>query len=210
MIASGLCLMGGCFAQDESARAVETFWPAEHAEFSEAISMSVLTVLSFSIKGGDSEADSGGIRGVFYNGSGMPGNTIAAGINSTQVNGNTLTGRFHLKVDASNVISFGYGGNSKVVYTNPPESGIEMWAEMERSGARLKIAGEPAKEYMSDYALKDTQSRAVYLRSRATRVLYDFWYSNARTQVRFSIRAMRSLTGASALYDDYNETLIEI
>lgn len=28
MIAAGLCLMGGCFAQDSSAQAVETYWPA--------------------------------------------------------------------------------------------------------------------------------------------------------------------------------------
>lgn len=28
MIAGGLCMMGGCFAQDSSARAVDTYWPA--------------------------------------------------------------------------------------------------------------------------------------------------------------------------------------
>ena len=28
MIAAGLCLMGGCFAQDESACTVDTYWPA--------------------------------------------------------------------------------------------------------------------------------------------------------------------------------------
>ena len=28
MIAAGLCLMGGCFAQDESSMAVDTYWPA--------------------------------------------------------------------------------------------------------------------------------------------------------------------------------------
>lgn len=28
MIAAGLCLMGGCFAQDESSQVVETYWPA--------------------------------------------------------------------------------------------------------------------------------------------------------------------------------------
>lgn len=28
MIAAGLCLMGGCFAQDETSRTVDTYWPA--------------------------------------------------------------------------------------------------------------------------------------------------------------------------------------
>lgn len=28
MIAAGLCLMGGCFAQDDNGKAVDTYWPA--------------------------------------------------------------------------------------------------------------------------------------------------------------------------------------
>lgn len=203
-------MMGGCFAQDETSCHVDTFWPAASAEFSKALSGAVLTVLSFSIRGGDSEYDSGCIRGVFYNGAGMPSNTIAVGINSTKSNEETLTGRFHIKVDSGNVITLGYGGISSTVYSNPPNNGVEMRVEMAHSKAHLQIAGEHRGEYVSNYELQEPTARAVLLRSRATRVFYEFWYSNMRTQVRFCIRALRSSSGASALYDDYNETLIEI
>lgn len=40
MIAAGLCMMGGCFAQDENGSAAETYWPAH--------SVSPLSLVNFS------------------------------------------------------------------------------------------------------------------------------------------------------------------
>ena len=41
MIAAGLCLMGGCFAQDESSAAVDTYWPA-HSVHVEGVDYTLL------------------------------------------------------------------------------------------------------------------------------------------------------------------------
>lgn len=43
MIAAGLCLMGGCFAQDDNGKAVDTYWPAISAAIpSSPVSIAIL------------------------------------------------------------------------------------------------------------------------------------------------------------------------
>ena len=54
MIATGLCVMGGCFALDNGA-AVDTYWPAAAAEISPDIPYGL--VLTIPVRGGDAEND---------------------------------------------------------------------------------------------------------------------------------------------------------
>ena len=46
MIAAGLCMMGGCFAQNEQTACVDTYWPAEYVEIPAANPTIRLHVLS--------------------------------------------------------------------------------------------------------------------------------------------------------------------
>lgn len=46
MIAAGLCMMGGCFAQNEQTACVDTYWPAEYVEIPAATPTIRLYVLS--------------------------------------------------------------------------------------------------------------------------------------------------------------------
>lgn len=64
MIAAGLALMGGCFAQDEMARCVETYWPAEKIIFPADYPIQTLFV-TFDVYGGDSASDEFYLKGVF-------------------------------------------------------------------------------------------------------------------------------------------------
>ena len=210
MIASGLCMMGGCFAMDGGA-AVETYWPARTAEFSPAMSASYATVLTVPIRGGDAKNDFCSFKSTMQNNNVVPDWSIAMGVNRDE---KQADGRIY--ITAHNIpngaepagLWCSYGGNTgPCVYSYEPEEiAVTAWngsCVFERTGGEQLI-------YSSDFSLEDDSVRNVYVRSVSTRIFNWFMYRNTRTNVRFYICAMKSASGASAVFTDYDMTLVEV
>lgn len=205
MIAIGLCLMGGCFAQ-EGGMAVETYWPAEVAEFSAEISVSSVRIYLISFSDGDSENDEAYIKGRFATHPNASNWTIATGINRPDTLQN---GRFNV-IAATNPVSINAdyaNGRSRIKFSYE-EVEIEMKAQ--NGSAFVSVDGAAYATVHGTYTIGPDLSRSFLVRSLTTKALNFFHYRNLRTGVHFNVSALQSPSGAAALFSDFDNSLIEI
>ena len=194
----------------DNGEAVDTYWPAAAAEISPEIRYG--TVLTLPILGGDSENDFCSFKIQAQNNTAAPDWAISTGINRDD---NQYTGRVSLTVHGVSNSDFpaglygAYGKDSSTfrIYGYEPE---EVFVEASKSSCRFERKGYAPVVVSSEYTLADYDVRKVYVRSVSTRIFYWFEYRNSRTNVCFYICAMKSTSGASALYSDYDMTLVEV
>ena len=200
-------MMGGCFALENGA-AVDTYWPAESAEFSEKISAYNQVVYQTAIAGGDSENDVASIKGRIAVIEGGPNWKIAAGFNYGTVDG-FGTGRFCFMVSTSNTGIHAYYGTQRVQSSSTyGDADVFMQAQ---NGVASGYIDDEAFEPMTDsYAFDFSITRAFVIRSMITKRLSFAYYSNERTGIRFLVQAMLSPGGSVALFSDLDDSLIEV
>lgn len=212
MIASGLCMMGGCFALENGA-AVDTYWPAESVEFSEKISAFSQTVYQATIAGGDSENDVAYIKGRFAVIEGGSNWTITAGCNYATSNGaSTGTGRFCLMVSTAATVSRGihayYG--TKRVQISSTYGDADVFMHAQNGVASGYIDDEIFEPLTDSYAFDFSVTRLLAIRSMITKKLSFVYYGNERTGICFLVQAMLSPGGSVALFSDLDDSLIEV
>lgn len=205
MIAAGLCMMGGCFAQ-EGGMAVETYWPAEVAEFSAEISASNVRIYLFSFSDGDSENDEAYIKGRFATHPNASNWTIATGINRAAT---LLNGRFNVIVSTAPIGLYAdYAEGRSTIKSSYEEAEIAM--EALNGSASVLVNGATFSTLTGTYTIGPELTRDFLVRSLATKALSFFHYRNRRTGVHFNVYAMKSPLGAAALFSDSDNSLIEI
>lgn len=205
MIAAGLCMMGGCFAQ-EGGMAVEAYWPAEVAEFSAEISASSVRIYLFSFSDGDSENDEAYIKGRFATHPKASNWTIATGINRPATLQN---GRFNVIASTDPIGLYAdYANGRSTITSSYTEAEITMKAL--NGSASVLVNGVTFSTLTGTYTIGPELTRDFLVRSLTTKALSFFHYRNLRTGVHFNVSALQSPSGAAALFSDFDNSLIEI
>jgi hypothetical protein len=205
MIASGLCMMGGCFALENGA-AVDSYWPAESVEFSEEISITSLIVYRAFFADGDSENDIAYLKGRFAVLAGAANWTIATGINRPETLQN---GRFNVITSTQPLgIHADYGNNRSTIRSSYGDA--EVFMHMENGSASIYVNDNLFSTLTDTYMIGSSLTRSISIRSLTARK-FDFeYYYNARTGVRFQVQPMLAPGGSPALYSDLDDSLIEV
>lgn len=204
MIASGLMLMGGCFAQDDDGAAVDFYWPAAHVDIPQKKGVNIISI---PFPGGDSEHDV--IRGGGYFDWSVPDSPMyqySLGLGSFSApdgayigggglrnNMNTGQVRFH---DAMANIDASYKG----------------WFHLYIGDGRASAILDD-KEWTSEYSsfsLPMTANRPFRLRYWHLLSFSYFYYSNAGTGVKWQVMPMRSACGNIAVWESWLTTLTEL
>lgn len=195
MIASGLCMMGGCFAQDETSRTVDAYWVAEMVQLESPLPNTVIAEVLFC--GGDSENDElrityqadyyydcyliGALRPV----AGNTGMLIFQGAGDfcilAQANGNSSSWN---EVLGEKYTWWASGGK----YKRGDEVGTLLTYNCDDSAERSFRLGSSQKHY--------------------NRKIYNEEYYNARTGVRLQWQPMAGMTG-TAFFEPTTGTLAE-
>ena len=197
MIGFGLTMMGGCFAQDESGAAVDTYWVADRHHLDSGVSNTTVAAAEFS--GGDSATDA------------MECTLQADGYYSA----------YHICSLFSPE-----GGNRKGQVIFSGSSGIHVlgqqngntsaWSEVLKErftwwmrGGKYKRGGEVGDLYV--YNLENSEPRLFRIGSALkgnNRIIYNVNYCNERTRWRLQWQPMRSLSG-TAFFEPTTATLAE-
>ena len=193
----------------ESGKAVGTYWPAVMSEFSPETNSVYGTLLSFSFAGGDSVNDRMSLKARVAAEDSAANWAIMTGIYKSPDG----TGRFSVGNGEAHPtmrgIYFNYGTNSEGILTARSDV-KEIYATAHSNSAEFYADGKLVNAPTSSWDISESASRMVYVRSVITKTLFWFYYQNNTTGTRFSIRAMRAPGGASAIYSDYNSTLVEV
>lgn len=198
MIASGLCLMGGCFAQIDTGEAMDTFWPAYMIE---APTTDSRVDRYFLPAIGTDEAQSGYMRafgGTYGGGQYLPFRIICSADGSNILNAYALSNS-HLEIDSregDKLVPYIYASTMPDVFKiGVNVSGKEAWFD----GYSLKVP----------VAFK-TPDEKVVLHVLSTRTHSQFSVSFGNMGVRWYVQAMQSATGAVAVFDVEKKTLVEM
>ena len=211
MIATGLCLMGGCFAMDNGA-AVDAYWPAAVAEFSPEVQERYVNLMRVTIWGGDTRQEFCSFKGVYQNKTGVgewlhcagmkyEAGSMAGGvsINAHGVETSTFPACLYAR--------FGTGSHGRVLGYEPRE----IFVSALNTACRFEVTdGEVVEANAFPIAFADNMKRDVDINSAVTVSFQWFEYGCELTGVHFCINAMKSAGGASALFSDYDATLVEV
>lgn len=210
MIASGLCVMGGCFALENGA-AVETYWPAAAAVFSPEVQKNCVALLSLPIYGGDTRQEFCVFKGVFQHKTGFGSRVYCAGL---LMESNSMAGAACVFAQAEAAYDpaglYGAFGLSHCGYVDSSEP-VEFSFYALNNSCRVEVTG--GKVFNKNgygIAFGDDRKRNVVIRSAVTISFHGFEYGSELIGVRFCINAMKSVGGASALFTDYDATLVEV
>ena len=186
--------------------AVETYWPAEVAEFSAEISASSVRIYLFSFSDGDSENDEAYIKGRFATHPKASNWTIATGINRPATLQN---GRFNVIASTDpRGLHADYANGRSTIESSYTEAEITMKAL--NGSASVLVNGVTFSTLTGTYTIGPELTRDFLIRSLTTKALSFFHYRNLRTGVHFNVSALQSPSGAAALFSDFDNSLIEI
>ena len=211
MIASGLCMMGGCFAQNEKSETVDSYWAASHVDMPPAEVS--LEIINFSFPGGDSVSDE-----------------ITAVSEFKWINDRREEGAAQLGIRNADVPGYGYiggcffrhltydgkGGYARFFYAGkdvPIDKGKDDKLVLRARNGTAQVCnsrGEIIASCTGDYSLQMQHSRRASLRCFDVRKFIFLCYANAVTGISWYVGPMKSASGAFALWENYNNMLIEI
>lgn len=211
MIASGLCMMGGCFAQNEKSETVDSYWAASHVDMPPTDVS--LEIISFTFPGGDSVSDE-----------------ITAVSEFKWINNWAAEGAAQLGIRNINVEGYGYIGGCFLRHLTT--DGLVGYARLHYSGKDVSIdegkddklvlrarnetaqvcnsRGEIIASCTRPYSLQMEQVRRASLRCYDVRKFIFLCYANAVTGISWYVGPMKSASGAFAIWENYNNMLIEI
>ena len=197
MIGFGLTMMGGCFAQDETGAAVDTYWLADSLHLDSGVSNATVAAAEF--MGGDSERDTmectmqaDGYYSAYHicslfsqAGNNKPGQVIFSG--STEIN------------------VLGQQNGNTTAWREVLGERFTWWMR----GGKYKRGGEVGDLYV--YNLENSYPRIFRVGSALksqNRIIYNVNYCNERTRWKLQWQPMRSLTG-TAFFEPTTGTLAE-
>ena len=211
MIASGLCMMGGCYAQNEKSETVDSYWAASHVDMPPA-EVSLVIIL-FSFPGGDSVSDE--ITAVsefqWIDNRGADG-AAQLGITNANVPGYGYVGGCffrHLYTD-------GQGGYARLFYAGkdvPIDEGKDDKLVLRARNGTAQVCnsrGEIIASCTRAYSLQMQYSRKASLRCFDVRKFIFLCYANAATGSSWYVGPRKSASGVFAIWESYNNMLIEI
>ncbi len=204
-------MMGGCFAQNEKSETVDSYWAASHVDMPPA--QVSLEFISFSFPGGDSVSDE--ITAVsefkWINDRGAEG-AAQLGIRNVYVPEYGYIGGCFLR----HLYTDGKGGYARLHYSGKDEPIDEGKDDKLVLRARNETAqvcnsrGEIIASCTRAYSLQMEQIRRASLRCFDVRKFIFLCYANAVTGISWYVGPMKSASGAFALWENYNNVLIEI
>lgn len=206
MIATGLCVMGGCFAQDGGGAVQEAYWPAEMVDISypEVVALNIT-----SFPGGDSQNDFYKAR-VFLDVKTPPAaivnNTIPFGYANASVGGGWISSGAYLTIRSSSTFRFTYDGASQ------DKASISGWVDVlsQNNTCEWRFDSSLYMSLEGTYSLPDDLTRKYVLRTGQIRQFCYMAYRNARTEVRWLVSAMCSPMKSEAVWFNDNLILVEI
>lgn len=206
MIAAGLCMMGGCFAQNEEGAAVETYWHAQNVDLT---SEQVALIHRNAFPGGSSETDVCHAS-LYVDLLDPPAAIITDTIPFVYANVKLDDGSFIM----SGVYMITYAGSAEIRYGNPVKyiPNFSGWLKItaQNNTCRWTLNDAELITMTASFKVPDGHSRIYYLRTGQIRQFEYMSYSNATTGVKWQVLAMRSASGLGALWDNYALTLTEI
>ena len=203
MIAAGLCLMGGCFAQDSQTVTVDTYWMTDWVDMPTYSS----TVGIYQYEGiqGPSNVEGTFMETVQYVEDGLVSFFyILQGQNDSYANVfihsfDSTPRRFRLRMQSltqnSKDFAYEYPSQIKVFM----KDGFLNCTDGNTTGA-FEIDG------VFDYSQKITRMRIADARNGQKR----YRYSYGNFSVKWFVHAMRSITSSSALFDFEGKVLVEL
>lgn len=210
MIATGLCVMGGCFAMDNGA-AVDTYWPAAAAVFSPEVQKRYVKLLDVPFYGGGSEYEYCSFRGVFQNVAGHGEWIMPAGVARE---GNSMAGAIcvsaHTKENDSVPMALYCSYNTAIFGFIEGSEPMEFSVSARNSSCHCEVTGVGAFDGTASFTIREDRYRNVRIHSVFTTGFHWFEYGNYQTGFHFCITAMKSAGGASALFTDCVATLLEV
>lgn len=201
-------MMGGCFALENGA-AVETYWPAAAAVFSPEVQKNCVALLSLPIYGGDTRQEFCVFKGVFQNKTGFGSRVYCAGLMAEAI---SMAGAacVYAQTEGNSVGLYGQFGTSGCGYSYSSEP-VEFSFYALNNSCRVEVTGgEVFNKTGYPIEFGDNRVRNVMIRSAVTISFHGFEYGSELIGVRFCINAMKSVGGASALFTDYDSTLVEV
>ena len=211
MIASGLCMMGGCFAQNGKSETVDSYWAASHVDMPPA--EVELEIINFSFPGGDSVSDeiTAASEFVWIDDRSEDG-AAQLGIRNVNISGLGYVGGCFLR----HLYTDGKGGFARLHYSGkdePIDEGRDdkLVLRVRKGTAQvLNGRGDIIASSSAAYSLQMQNSRRASLRCFDVRKFAFLCYANAVTGVSWYVVPMKSTSDASAFWENYNNTLIEI
>lgn len=204
MIATGICVMGGCFAQNATGAVVDTYWPAAQVDIPQ---QKGVDIISIPFPGGDSVNDVFFGRGDFqWSNPDNPQYNYCLGVNSYQSPQGGYIGGGGLR-NNMNVGQLRFNDGMANIAAN--EKG---WFSFDiRDGYAEAVLGDKKwSAIASAFTLPMEATRSIKLRSWHLLAFSVFCYSNVATGVKWLVQPMRSVGGGLAIWENWTRTLTEL
>lgn len=206
MIAAGLCMMGGCFAQDENGSATETYWHAHSVKAKDLVLFSTpfLMVSCFKnefkcfgyIENARNIDDRQSGQCLFWGAwDGNPFNTFFLGVKNGALASLQRWSGYEIKI-------------------NYPCSEPVPWESFTYRNKKMNLCGPDFHESIDCSDMEGFDVATWFWYPRITPKYSDsdmcaYAYYAAESESRFCIQPMRSISGDTAFYDVDNAELIE-
>lgn len=208
MIASGLCMMGGCFAQDAASQTVESYWPAETVDITDNESV---MLESHPFPGGSSQNDvyeSLLFVDLLNPPAPIVGSTIPYGYTNVKMPDNSYyqAGVYFMAYPDLDFIELRFGA---LLQRGPFFQG---WCRVlaKEDTCTWWVDGLKYAELTASFSLDESMIRTRHLRSGQVRQFCYMAYRNAQTGISWVVSAMQSPAGLSAIWSNDTLTLTEI
>lgn len=200
MIASGLCLMGGCFSLDSAGAAVDSYWRSSYVSIPQ---IRGTDIISAPFPGGSSGSDEFWGAGNFDWSDEFTEYQFSLGV-SSYYNAGKYTGACGLR-DANNSRGNLYFNNSELFI---PSGRYVFYAkngqvEAISSDSRYTVTA-PA------FSLTMQQERKIRIRHWKIQELEYLQYINVETMVKWQVVPMRGVSGNAAIWETWTRTLTEL
>lgn len=192
MIAAGICLMGGCFAQDNDGKAVDTYWPSISAAIPS--SPESIAILQYDVVQAGAEPDD------FF-----------ARIKQFVKSGNASF--FYVLQFGATAYNCYYGGisiglesntsNTVYQYDNPP---LFLNLAIDADGARIQDFDMAVPACKWDSTSAGERLRIIDARNGEK----DFFHSYGRWGRKWFVLPMHAVTNSEAVFDFEEKVLVEL
>ena len=203
MIAAGLCLMGGCFAQDSSTAVVDTYWPTDWVDM--PVYSSSVGVYQHEGILGDINIEDCYMETVQYYESGL-GSFFYIMHNSSSISDVNMF--IHTTANENGVYFLRIQDNSKAKDlrgTAPSQLRLFMQDGIANgTDGNTVISFTP--NMTADFSKDSVRIRVVDARNGIKRYRYSYGFFG----IKWFVHAMRSITSSSAIFDFEQKVLVEL
>lgn len=204
MIAAGLCLMGGCFAQNEHGACVDSYWSASACDIPK---YGAVNLMSGRFPGGSSEADTAKASIVCEWKGSTDQHNIITGYNSFYSN-STYLGGWGVRRAGNSMADLVYTPILSPMTFSSDYPELQLYCADGR--AWVESAGALLASTETEFSLTMEQMRAFSIRCTYLRQFHYMAYANEQTGIKWNVLPVRSPLGNAAIWEDYTNSLIEL